>query len=99
MIYGYDSKGYLLFQLGKTSEAIELANKSISLDKNYANAWYNRSIYYSHENKVEASVFNLQKAITLDKKYGYDALIDRDFDKIKNNLKFITLLKEYRSLA
>jgi len=38
----------------------------------------------------------LNQAIMLDKKYGYDALGDKDFDKIKDNPKFIELLKEFK---
>jgi tetratricopeptide (TPR) repeat protein len=85
----YDGKGCPLFLLGRINEAIVSSTKSIRLDENYANAWYNRSVYYSHEDKIEVSLLDLQKALTVNKKYGYDALKDKDFDNVRNNPKFI----------
>ena len=92
----YDNKGYSLFLLGKIGDAIESSTESIQLDENYANAWYNRSIYHSHENKIEESIIRFKKAITLNKKYGYSALKDKDFDKMRNNAKFIEILRIFK---
>jgi hypothetical protein len=66
------------------------------LDENYANAWYNRSVYHSHEDNIEESLLDLQKALTLNKKYGYDALKDKDFDNMKNNPYFMEILKNFK---
>jgi tetratricopeptide (TPR) repeat protein len=90
----YDNKGYSLFLLGRISEAIESASESIRLFANYANAWYNRAGYYSHDNKIEESLSDLQKAITIDAKYRDYALQDKDFDNMRNNAKFMEILRK-----
>ncbi len=66
------------------------------MDKEYANAWYNRSVYYSHDNKIEKSLLDLQKAITIDAKYRDYALKDKDFDNMRNNAKFIENLRNFK---
>ncbi len=57
-----DNKGYSLFLLGRMGDAIESSTRSIELDENYANAWYNRSVYYSHDNKIEEVFIRLTKS-------------------------------------
>ena len=49
-----------------------------------------------HDGKIEKSLSDLQKAITLNKKYGYDALKDKDFDKIRDDPRFIELLRRFK---
>ncbi len=88
----YDNKGYSLFLLGRIGDAIELSTRSIGLDENYANAWYNRSVYYSHDNKIEESLLDLQKAIAIDISYRDYALKDKDLDNMRNNAKFMEIL-------
>jgi tetratricopeptide (TPR) repeat protein len=82
------------FYLGRISKAIESSSESIRLNENYANAWYNRAGYYSHDNKIEKSLSDLQKAITIDKNYIDYALKDKDFDNMRNNAKFIEILRK-----
>jgi len=93
----YDNKGYSLYKLGKIDEAIQLASKSISLNHDYANAWYNLAIYTLEKNMTEDSVSNLRNAIMLDSSYLKEFIQDKDFDKIRNDTKFIEILKEFRN--
>ena len=64
----------------------------LNLIERCPNAWYNRSVYYSHDNKIEESLLDLQKAITIDANYRNYALKDKDFDNKRNNIKFIEIL-------
>ena len=41
----YDGKGYSLFKLGEIDGAIQSAGNSITLNPEYANAWYNLAMY------------------------------------------------------
>lgn len=95
-VHVIDNKGYTVYKVGNISGAIDMATKAISIEKDYANAWYNRACYYASENKTNESISDLNQAVMLDEKYGYDALEDKDFDKIRDHPKFIELLKEFK---
>ena len=60
----YDGKGYFLFKLGEIDGAIQSAGNSITLNPEYANAWYNLTMYSIEKNKTDESLSNLRNART-----------------------------------
>ncbi|MDF0682657.1 MAG: tetratricopeptide repeat protein, partial [Candidatus Nitrosocosmicus sp.] len=91
-----DNKGYVLYELEKHDEAIRLATMAIELDSTYANVWYNRAIYYAHTDRIDEAIGDLKEAISLNEQYGQNALTDKDFDKIRDNPRFVELLKGFK---
>jgi tetratricopeptide (TPR) repeat protein len=60
----YDGKGYSLFKLGEIDGGIQSAGNSITLNPEYANAWYNLAMYSIEKNKTDESLSNLRNART-----------------------------------
>ncbi len=83
------NKSVCLKRLGKVLEAIDICTEMMSITDTYGDAYYNRACYYSILGKTVEAVYDLQKAINIDKKYKYMAKEDEDFDKIKDNQNFI----------
>ena len=53
-------------------------------------------VIMSYTDRIDEAIFNLKEAISLDEKYGHDALDDKDFDKIRDDQKFVELLKRFK---
>ena len=60
----YDGKGYSLIKLGEIDGGMKSAGNSITLNPEYANAWYNLTMYSIEKNKTDESLSNLRNART-----------------------------------
>ena len=71
---------------------MEAADKSITLDPNYGNGWYNKSIYTIKKGNIDEVISYLKKAIELDKNNLENVKTDTDFDPIRRDARFIKLI-------
>ena len=78
--------------MGNIDKAIEAIDKAIKIENpNYANGWYNKSIYMIKKGKIDEAISCLKKAIELDTNCVEQAKTDKDFDDIRNDKRFIEL--------
>ena len=89
----WNNRGVALRQLGRNEEAIASYEKAIEFKPDYHQAWYNKSCCYALQEKIELALENLQKAIELEPaKYRDMAKTDPDFDRIRSDDRFQTLI-------
>jgi tetratricopeptide (TPR) repeat protein len=91
-VIALDNKGYMLFKLNRTTEAIEQSKMVIEFDQNYANGWYNRSIYLAAEKKNDEALQAISQAIKLDPSCAEEAIKDMDFNTLRNDDRFKKLV-------
>ena len=61
----FSNYGIFLNEIGKTKEAELNLKKAISLNPNYANAYYNLAVIFIDKGNLENAELNLKKAIKL----------------------------------
>jgi len=88
------SRGYALSNLGREEEAISSYDKALEINSNYASAYYNKACLSALQTKIETALESLTKAIELDPKYQEMAKTDNDFDSIRNDLRFQSLIQK-----
>ncbi|MFM8298461.1 MAG: tetratricopeptide repeat protein [Microcystis aeruginosa] len=88
----WNNRGIALYNLGRFEEAIASYDRAIKINSNYADAYYNKACCYGLQNNVELAIENLQRAINLDVKYQDMAKTDKDFEQIRGDERFQSLL-------
>jgi tetratricopeptide (TPR) repeat protein len=89
------NKGVILDKLGRHNEAIECNDKAIGINPNDASAWYNRACYKVKKGDIDNGLFDLKKAIEINKEQIVKlAKQDPDFEAIRNDDRFKALIKE-----
>ncbi|MCA2874234.1 tetratricopeptide repeat protein [Microcystis sp. M055S1] len=88
----WDNRGYALTCMGRYKDALESFDRSIKINSNDANAYYNKAVCYGLQNNVELAIENLQRAINLDVEYQDMAKTDQDFEQIRGDERFQSLL-------
>ncbi|WP_249267949.1 tetratricopeptide repeat protein [Microcystis aeruginosa FBCC-A68] len=88
----WDNRGYVLTCMGRYKDALESCDRAIKINPNYANAYYNKAVCYGLQNNVELAIENLQRAINLDVEYQDMAKTDKDFEQIRGDERFQSLL-------
>ena len=88
----WDNRGYVLTCMGRYKDALESCDQAIKINSNYANAYYNKACCYGLQNNVELAIENLQRAINLDVEYQDMAKTDKDFEQIRGDERFQSLL-------
>ncbi|GCL55992.1 hypothetical protein NIES3806_33510 [Microcystis aeruginosa NIES-3806] len=88
----WNNRGIALDNLGRLEEAIASYDQAIKINSNYANAYYNKACCYGLQNNVELAIENLQRAINLDVEYQDMAKTDKDFEQIRGDQRFQSLL-------
>jgi tetratricopeptide (TPR) repeat protein len=78
--------------LGEDDEAINNFDKVLEIKPDYANAYYHKAACYALQRKVELALENLQKAIEFNPSYREDVATDIDFDDLKKEPGFQTLI-------
>jgi len=86
------NRGNALGNLGRYEEAIASYDRSIKINSNSANTYYNKACCYGLQNNVELAIENLQRAINLDVEYQDMAKTDKDFEQIRGDERFQSLL-------
>jgi tetratricopeptide (TPR) repeat protein len=95
------AKASLLLELGnllaaaKEYEAASTAyDQALKIKPDKHDAWYNKACCYALQGKVEQAIENLQQAINLNpNKYREMANTNSDFDKIREDERFQTLIR------
>ena len=88
----WETKASFLYFLGRYEEAILSYNKSLEILPNNGNSYFNKACIYSLQENIDLALENLQQAINLDLENLEMAKTDTDFDKIRNDSRFINLL-------
>ena len=89
----YTGRGVSKSGLKDYQGAIADYNQAIKLKPDYALAYYNKACVYASQNDIPLAIENLKKAIGLDPESLNLAKTDSDFDKIRNDPRFIDLVK------
>jgi tetratricopeptide (TPR) repeat protein len=91
----WNNRGYALANLGRHEEAIASYSKVLELTPQDDNAFYNKACCYALQSNHEKAIANLSQAIALSPdKYRELAKTDPDFDSIRDNEDFKSLLYE-----
>lgn len=85
-------KGLVLSEEGKYKEAIECCDEVLEVEPNHVVAWYNKACFESKSGNVDDAILCLEKAIKLDRKFVESAKVEKDFDSIKTDERFLKLL-------
>ncbi|MFM6628876.1 MAG: tetratricopeptide repeat protein [Microcystis panniformis] len=88
----WNNRGIALDNLGRFEEAIASFDQAIKINSNDADAYYNKACCYGLQNNVELAIENLQRAINLDVEYQDMAKTDKDFEQIRGDERFQSLL-------
>jgi tetratricopeptide (TPR) repeat protein len=86
------NRGAALSDLGRLEEAIASCDEALKIKPDDAIAYFNKACYYALQENIPLAFDNLKQAINLDSKYLEMAKTDTDFDKIRNDSRFIKLL-------
>jgi tetratricopeptide (TPR) repeat protein len=78
--------------LDKIEEEVLSYNEALKIEPNYPQAWYNKSCAYTLQSQTKLALESLEKAISLDEQYREMAKTDSDFDTIRNDAAFQTLI-------
>ncbi len=84
--------GNALSALGRKEEAITSYDKALEFKPDYHEAWYNKACFYGLQKNVDLAIATLQQAINLDSEYREMAKTDSDFDGIRQDDRFRSLL-------
>ncbi len=88
----WSKRGNALDDLGRLEEAIASYDQAIKINSNYAIVYYNKACCYGLQNNVELAIENLQRAINFDVEYQDMAKTDKDFEQIRGDQRFQSLL-------
>jgi tetratricopeptide (TPR) repeat protein len=89
----WHGKGLALMRLEQFDQAIESFNRAVELKSDDAGILYDQSCCYGLQGNIEAAIQVLQQAVDLDAKYREMAKTDSDFDNIRDDERFQTLLQ------
>jgi len=68
---------------GKLDRALDMFNRAIEVDPNFATSYYNISCIHATRKEKDKALEYLRKAISLDISYKEKALNDKDFDPLR----------------
>ncbi len=89
----WNNRGIAQSDLEEYREAIASYDKAIEIKPDDHLAWYNKACCYAKQDNLEEALENLKQAIALNpKKCREDAKTDSDFDKIREDERFKTLI-------
>lgn len=90
-------KADTVLEMGESNWALTLTNQALSIDDNYADAYYQRAKVLSVLGLYENSIDDLQKAIELNEQYIFELKNEKVFKDIISNEKIEILLKDLES--
>jgi tetratricopeptide (TPR) repeat protein len=90
----WDNRGVALLKLGRYDEAILSCDKCLEIKSDHASAYYNKACVYALQENIDLVIANLQQAINLDFKFLEMAKTDTDFDKLRNDSRFVNLFNQ-----
>jgi len=86
------NRGVALAYLGRYKEAIASYDKALKIKPDKHEAYYNKACCYALHNQIDLALEFLPKAIELDAKLLEMAKTDNDFDSIRDDPRFQTLI-------
>ena len=90
----WNNRGNALDDLGKLEEAISSFDNALKFKPDDAATYYNKACTYALQKNISLALENLKQAINLDYQYLEKAKTNTDFDKIRNDRRFIDLLHQ-----
>jgi tetratricopeptide (TPR) repeat protein len=88
----WDKRGCILIKLNRYEEAVLSFDRTLEISLDKANPWYNQSCYFALHDELDKTLEYLKKAIELDPKYKELAKTDTDFDNIRQEQRFQSLI-------
>ncbi|MBE9034382.1 tetratricopeptide repeat protein [aff. Roholtiella sp. LEGE 12411] len=90
----WNNRGYTLSNLGRFEQAIASYDKAIELKPDLYQAWYGKACCYGLQSSIEQAIYSLQQAINLNPEECRERVkTDSDFDSIRNDEQFQSLLR------
>jgi len=94
--FAYSNRGNSYHSLGQYENAINDYDKAIELDPEIGSPFYNKACFYALQGKVKEAILWLKEALIIDrKKFCELSSNDSDFDRIRKDEKFQTLMREF----
>ena len=87
-------KAIVLSKLNRYEDAIKCCDKILEIDQNNALAWYNKACFKAKLGESDDALKCLEKAVEIDEKYVEIAKNEEDFSNLKDNKKFLGLIKK-----
>ncbi len=78
---------------GQYARAIELFDRAASLDPSSASIFYARAAARALSGAAEGAASDLRQAVAIDPRCRYQAAIDSDFDKVRDEAVFIDVIE------
>ncbi len=93
--YAWGNRGLALNNLGRLEEAIASYDQALKFKPDLHGAFYGKACSYALQGNVEQAIENLQQAIHLSPdKYREMAKTDSDFDSLRDDERFQSLIQE-----
>jgi len=89
----WNNRGYALLKMGNYQEAIENIDQSLKINPN-SWAYGSKAYAYILLDKIDLAIQNIRSAIEIAPSRKHAILNDPDFDKIRNDSRFIDLLNK-----
>jgi tetratricopeptide (TPR) repeat protein len=87
------NRGNALVKLGRYEEAIASYDAAVQHQPDYPAAWYNKACAYGLLGQIDKAISDLKAAVSLDPKYREMAKTDADFDVIRGDDSFQTIIQ------
>ena len=91
-VFALNNKGLALFRLKRLDEAIQCSDKAIDLTLHMQMLGTIESCYMVKKGEINEALRTLEEAIGLDPMYMESAKTDKDFDPIRNDVRFKKLI-------
>ena len=93
--YTWNNRGTALIKIERIEEAIDNYDQALKIKPDKQEAWYGKACFYALQGDVKQAITNLQQAINLSPdEYREMANTDSDFDNIREDERFQTLIRE-----
>ena len=87
-------RGIVLTYLGRYEEALQSFDQALQIQPDFADAYYNKACWYGLQGTIDLAIETLRQAVTLNSGYQEMAKTDPDFDRIRNDDRFRSLIGE-----
>jgi len=91
----WNNRGNTLFNLGRLEEAITSYDQALKIKPDLAIGYFHKACAYALQENITFALNNLKQSINLNSKYLEMAKTDTDFDKIRNDFRFINLTEGF----